>query len=215
MKKFLLIIVIITIPYLLNAQFDNHSVGIKGGVNWTSLRSSPAISQPTWPLQYHFGIQYRLISGKYCGFIVESNYEKFGFQSISNGNIYTRSLDYIQIPFLTHINIGQKLFRFFFELGPFIAFMVKDNIEEGAMGLEQTMAISNIFDYGIAAGLGFEFNTKYGIYIIDGRFNFGLGNIFPSTRGSDFSISSNLGASVSVGYLFPITHDKRDNKLHY
>ena len=183
MKKFLLIIVIITIPYLLNAQFDNHSVGIKGGVNWTSLRSSPAISQPTWPLQYHFGIQYRLISGKYCGFIVESNYE--------------------------------KLFRFFFELGPFIAFMVKDNIEEGAMGLEQTMAISNIFDYGIAAGLGFEFNTKYGIYIIDGRFNFGLGNIFPSTGGSDFSISSNLGASVSVGYLFPITHDKRDNKLHY
>ena len=81
MKKFLLIIVIITIPYLLNAQFDNHSVGIKGGVNWTSLRSSPAISQPTWPLQYHFGIQYRLISGKYCGFIVESNYEKFGFQN--------------------------------------------------------------------------------------------------------------------------------------
>ena len=83
------------------------------------------------------------------------------------------------------------------------------------MANDKPVVVVVIFDYGIAAGLGFEFNTKYGIYIIDGRFNFGLGNIFPSTGGSDFSISSNLGASVSVGYLFPITHDKRDNKLYY
>ena len=214
MKKSILIIVILTIPYLLNAQFDSHSVGIKGGINWTSLRTSPTISQPTWPLQYHIGIQYRLISGKYCGFVVESNYEKFGFQSNTSGEKHTRSLDYIQIPFLTHINIGQKLFRFYFELGPFISFMVNNSVESGASSIEHTLHVSNWFDYGISGGIGFEFNTKYGIYIIDGRFDFGLGNIFPSTAGSDFSISSNLGASVSIGYLFPITHNKRNN-LYY
>ena len=92
--------------------------------------------------------------------------------------------------------------------------MVNNSVESGASSIEHTLPVSNWFDYGISGGIGFEFNTKYGIYIIDGRFDFGLGNIFPSTAGSDFSISSNLGASVSIGYLFPITHLNRNN-LYY
>lgn len=212
MKKAILIIVIISMPYLLNAQFDSHSAGIRGGVNWSSLRSSPTINQPSWPLQYHVGLQYRMITGKYCGFIVETNYNQIGFKSNTDGITSTRNLSYVQIPFLTHINFGQKLFRFFIELGPYISFMVKDNKENGAASIEHTLPINNWFDYGISAGMGFEFNTKYGIYIIDGRFDFGFGNIFPATGGSDFAISSNLVAGVSIGYLFPITHIKRSTK---
>ena len=51
--------------------------------------------------------------------------------------------------------------------------MVNNSVESGASSIEHTLPVSNWFDYGISGGIGFEFNTKYGIYIIDGRFDFG------------------------------------------
>ena len=69
----------------------------------------------------------------------------------------------------------------------------------------QTKPIENIFDYSICGGLGIEFRTpKAGNFILEARYDFGLGNIYHNSKADDFSKSNNQAITVSVAYLFNV-----------
>ena len=140
-----------------------------------------------------------MVSEKYFGIKLELNYTQRGFKD-SEGH---RQLDYIEIPFMTHITFGQKLFRFFIDFGPEISYLLKDT-PCTSNSLQHTSPIQNKFDYGVVGGLGFEFNTKYGIYTIDARYHFGLNNIFGNSATEYFKSSTNQNITLSLAYLFPI-----------
>ena len=115
----------------------------------------------------------RMVSEKFFGIKLELNYAQRGFND-KDGH---RQFDYIELPFMSHITFGQKLFRFFIDLGPEVSYLIKD-YPITSNSLQHSSTIKNKFDYGLVGGLGFEFNTKYGIYTVDARYNFGLNNIF-------------------------------------
>ncbi len=65
------------------------------------------------------------------------------------------------------------------------------------------MDISSRFDYGITAGAGVEFIIRRRNSItLEGRYYYGLGNIFPSSRKDVFSASRGSSIQITLGYLF-------------
>lgn len=204
MKTLLLVVGLYLGTLPLVAQFPEYGIGVRVGTTWSMLMSEPALSQSVLPTTFHAGAQFRMVSEKYFGIIVELNYVQRGFADNNKGVRSHRRLDYIELPFLAHITFGRKLFRYFIDLGPTVSCLLSDTKASPLPDLPQhTMPVKNFVDYGIAAGTGFEFNTRYGIYTIDARYSFGLGNLFSSKPSDAFRSSSNHNITLSLAYLFP------------
>ena len=70
---------------------------------------------------------------------------------------------------------------------------------------QDSLPIQRKFDYGIAAGLGLEYShPKFGHIMLEGRYYYGLGDIFDNSK-RDYFGRSNLGnIVVKLTYLFDI-----------
>ena len=199
MKRIYIIVLFVLSACLAHAQYPKYAVGLRGGTSWSMMLFNPSVSQPSMPMTYHAGAQFRMISEKYCGIKLELNYAQKGFKD-TYGH---RRLDYIELPFMTHITFGQQLFRFFIDLGPEIAYLIQDNIILSD-AQQHSLPAKNRFDYGIVGGLGFELNTRTGIYTIDARYHFGLNNVMGNSASEYFKSSTNQCITLSLAYLFPL-----------
>lgn len=139
---------------------------------------------------------------------------------------YERKITYLQIPIFARLGWGRerKGLQGFFQVGPQIGFMLSEktttNVVPGYEPTEtrashivaqETMPVEKKFDYGIAGGAGIEFSMpKVGHFLLEGRYYFGLGNIFGNTK-SDYFGKSNFGQIViKATYLFDIVKTKND-----
>ena len=133
----------------------------------------------------------------------------------------------------------RKGMQFFFQIGPQVGFFLSEKTdanfdvhdpafnpaidENGRFGpnyrygssrvshvvAQDSMAVENTFDYGIAAGAGLEFShPKLGHFLLEGRYYYGLGNIYGSSK-RDFFARSNFGnIIIKFTYLFDIVRTK-------
>lgn len=78
---------------------------------------------------------------------------------------------------------------------------------------QDTMAVENKFDYGIAVGLGLEYSNRHiGHFMVEGRYYYGLGNLYGATK-RDYFARSNFGNIViKFTYLFDIIRT-RNSKI--
>ena len=138
---------------------------------------------------------------------------------------YSRTVNYIQVPLMAHLAWGreQKGFAFFVNLGPqfgiYMSESTKTNFDfsdrnaadrVNPVCAQDTIAVENKFDYGIAAGAGIEFShPKVGHFLLEGRYYYGLGNIYGDSK-RDYFGSSNFGTiTVKLAYLFDIVRTRR------
>ena len=93
-----------------------------------------------------------------------------------------------------------------FDAGPKLGWYVSDKIsstlpadfgEEGSQysswryTAHHWLPIEKKFDYGIQAGLGYEFKFSKQVSLqLQGRYYFGLGNLWPDSKADDFEQSS-------------------------
>ena len=64
------------------------------------------------------------------------------------------------------------------------------------------MDIENKFDYGIAFGAGVEWDIKhFGRISLEGRYYYGLGNLFGDSKKDEFGKSNNGAIYVKLAYL--------------
>ena len=135
----------------------------------------------------------------------------------------------------------RKGLQFFFQVGPQFGLYLNDKIETnfdvrqtefnpGPTGkpnpdykyktsrvsdvvAQDTMAIENKFDYGIVGGLGLEFShPKVGHFLVEGRFYYGLGNIYGSSKRDYFARSNYNNIVIKFTYLFDIIRT-RNSKI--
>ena len=144
------------------------------------------------------GISVRYTSEKYFGMIcaaqIEANFSQRGWKENfddDTDNSYSRTLNYLEIPFLAHLSWGKETrgLQFFVNLGPQFGFFLSDsekykgnwNIEERPQSIRPVYgkSVEKIFDYGITGGLGLELKTKAGNFFIEGRYYYGLSDIYP------------------------------------
>ena len=120
---------------------------------------------------------------------------------------------------MTHIFFGNQRVKGFFNLGPEINVMLGDGISSNfsyqtagdldyfinnTRHIEQmTMDVNNRFDYGICGGAGMEvnLNAKHSL-LLEGRFYYGLTDVFPNHKTDIFSSSNSMSITVTLGYFY-------------
>ncbi len=207
MRRIVLLVIAIFLVSGISAQRllaePTHYVGVKGGASISFVSFVPTVSQ-SMRYSYVGGFAYRFVSEKYFGIQLEANYAERGWKE-SNSD-YERRLGYIEIPFLSHITFGRKFFKWYFHLGPSISFLVKEGgILESSVYPQQTMGVKSKVDYSIMGGTGFEFHTSAGVWSLEGRYSFGLGDMFSNKAGEAFKASSNQNIYVSLSWMFPLS----------
>jgi len=151
---------------------------------------------------------------------------------------YKRVVDYIQVPVFARLGWGRERrgFQFFFQAGPQLGFYLSekaeynfdldhpnwqnrtshisgpDIVQDGKLYKFSNMyhmPIENKLDYGIAAALGLEFSRSgIGHFLIEGRFYYGLGNIYGSSKRDYFAKSDYQTIYIKAAYLFDIVKSK-------
>ena len=72
------------------------------------------------------------------------------------------------------------------------------------MFAQYDMPIEHKFDYGITAGAGLEINTKVGHFLVEGRYYYGLSDVYGNSKKDVFGRSNNGTIIAKITYLFDI-----------
>lgn len=196
------------------------AIGARAGMSMSQVSFSPSVKQ-LWNNGTAGAVTFRYSEEKIFGVIAELGWQTRGWKENFEDTpfSYSHSLTYLRLPLLTHIYFGAPRFKAFINLGPEFSYMVADKISADfdyrnpasvpdfpiANRMTEQMAtpIKNKFDYGIAGGAGFEFYiSPRNSIVVEGRYYFGLGNIFPAAKADTFSASRNSSIEISLGYNF-------------
>lgn len=226
MRRFISTITVLFIALNISAQIEESrnllEIGVSGGLNLNKAEFQPTIRQKMLN-GINGGICVRYTSEKYfsmiCAAQIEVNFSQRGWEEdFDDGtdNRYSRLLNYIEIPLLAHLSWGKEEngFQFFVNLGPQFGFFISDSEtyegnwkpEERPVSLQPIYGkeVYNKFDYGIAGGAGIELKTKAGNFFIEGRYYYGLADIFNNSKLDDFGRSANQTITARIGYSVPI-----------
>lgn len=147
---------------------------------------------------------------------------------------YSRIVNYIQVPFFARLGWGRERqgLQAYFQVGPQLGFYLDEKTEANFdldhpntadrvshvsgpnIGTTQFsnmyhMPIENKLDYGIAAGLGVELSMRHvGHFLVEGRYYFGLANIYGNTKRDYFAKSNYQNIVIKATYLFDIVKSK-------
>ena len=139
---------------------------------------------------------------------------------------YERHATYLQIPLLARMGWGRERrgVQGFIQVGPQIGIYMNESTTTNIIAgkgtvtprtsnivAQESMPIEKKFDYGITGGAGVEFSIpNAGHILLEGRYYYGLGNIYGNTK-SDYFGKSNYGQIViKMYYLFDIVKTKND-----
>ena len=222
MKKVIaaLTLALAALPLCAETHYKPHIwIGGRAGVSLAQMSFAPSVKQ-SFNMGSQGAVTIRYSEEKIFGLIGELGWVQRGWKENFEEHpfSYSRSLTYINLPILTHIYFGSPRFKGFFNLGPQFCYMISSSTKAdfdyrhtntvvnfpADRQTEQLWAdISNKFDYGICVGAGCEFYVQPRHSIsLEGRFYYGLGNIFPASKADTFSASRNMSIEVSIGYNF-------------
>ena len=215
-KKLLAGIICLLVFQVSFAQQDDFqkewAFGANAGVTLSKVSFYPSIPQEQLS-QISGGATIRYISENHFGIQAELNYSLRGWKektdTLIHRNEYSRSLSYLELPVMTHIyfNLGKKA-RLVLNAGPQLGYCIGEKILEKEVVVSGTaydyydQKIQRPLDYGLVGGMGFELRTNVGSFILDGRYYFGLSDIFNNTKADRFQSSSNQIIGIKLSYLF-------------
>lgn len=208
------------------------SIGGNAGITLCNISFDPTIKQGM--LQGKTGgITARYTCEKYfstvCAIQAEINYAQMGWkENILDKygeplpDTYERHLNYIQVPLFARLSWGKERggLMFVFMAGPQLGFNIGDSEKKSSTWTlnsegnpdrpnnvyqQYGKKPENTFDYGLTGSIGIEFNTKKGQHImVDGRYYYGLADIYKNGKKDPFSRSANTCISVRLTYLFNV-----------
>lgn len=215
---------VIALAALLTLSAETHykphiSIGGRAGVSMAQMSFSPSVKQ-LWNRGTAGAVTFRYTEEKLFGLIAELGWVQRGWkENFEDAPFnYSRSLTYINLPLLTQIYFGSRRFKAFINLGPQVSYLIGSSIKSD-FDYEHPTQVSNFprnrqteqlytdvknkFDYGICASVGGEFyvQPRHSV-LVEARFYYGLGNIYPASKADTFSASRNMSLEFSLGYFF-------------
>lgn len=218
-----------TVQAQIGERRQDLAVGFNGGYTMNQMSFDPSIKQ-AWKGSIGGGLSIRYTCEKYfktlCAIQAELNYARLGWKEVieTSTDTYERDIHYLQMPFLARLGWGyeQKGVMAFFVAGPQIGYCIGENDKRGGDFSEETlnqrpnrvnkqydMPIENKFDYGITAGLGLEYNSRIGHFMLEGRYYFALSDIYKNGKKDVFARSANGTIIIKASYLFDVIRTKR------
>ncbi|MBP3518497.1 MAG: PorT family protein [Parabacteroides sp.] len=190
------------------------SLGASFGTTFSSVSFAPTKVQQKMKMGYTGGLTLRWITEKNLGLQAELNFAQQGWEEKFEEQPqyqYNRTINYVELPILTHIYFGSKRFRAFVNLGPKIGYAFGEKTSENLGGArpnteneQHDMPVEKKFDWGLCGGPGIELRTGIGSFLLEGRYYYALGDIFNSRKEDYFSKSSSQVISAKITYIIPI-----------
>lgn len=193
------------------AQSENPGpkIGIKGGLNFSQFFvDQPTVDDENIKVGLHFGIFTKIPLSNSIAFQPELLYTNVGSKisyGSSAGNLLNVSegevrynLNYIQLPLAFVFNIGPLNLH----AGPYFSYLASANVKNlrtsdltTINSIELNKDNFNSLDYGLLAGLGFDF----GNLTIGARYNYGLREV--AKEGIARDLTNNSKNSVAQLYI--------------
>jgi len=203
------------------------AIGVNGGYMLNRVSFTPTIKQK-WKTGETFGLTIRYTCEKYfsaiCAIQAELNYSNLGWREFieTSPDTYSRDMRYFQMPIFARLGWGRERrgAQFFFQIGPQINYFLSDTEHfsepwEGSprpnnVTQQYGKAVENEFEYGLVGGIGLEVSTSIGHFLLDGRYYYGLSDIFSNGKKDPFGRSANGAIAVKLSYLFDLIRTKGD-----
>ena len=151
-------------------------------------------------------------------------YDDEGNIDTANPLYYKRKITSLQIPVLARLGWGRerKGLQAFIQIGPQIGIFRSESTDTNIIPdrypvkqrsspvvAQEDMPVENKFDYGITGGAGMEFShPKMGHFLVEGRYYFGLGNIYGNSHEDYFAKSNHGTIVIKASWLFDIIKTK-------
>lgn len=234
MKKYRIIVVLLLLASIrcVMAQVGeprrDFSIGLTTGYTMNRMDFSPVIKQRSKNSPM-LGFATRYVCEKYfstvCAVEMEVLYNNLGWQEViedGSNNSYTRDWHFIQMPILMQMGWGRERrgMKFLFEAGPQVGIYLSGEEHKGGSGVWDTSHRpngvvyqygkdpDNRVDYGIAGGVGLEFSSAIGHILLQGRYYYGLGDMYDNSKRGKFGRSANQTLMVKLTYLFDLVRTK-------
>jgi hypothetical protein len=195
------------------------AIGASGGIGFSRVSFVSRVSEKMF-VGLNGGMTARWITEKNLGLQLEINLKQQGwsedFSQIEdvpvNNPVYNRRMTYLDIPLFTHIYFGNKNMRFFVNMGPQIGIFLRESTKENLNGYfipnkpdaQHTLPVSKKVEWGLGGGPGLELRTDVGLFLLEGRYYYGLSDFYSTRHGDAFSKASIQLISVKITYLIPI-----------
>jgi hypothetical protein len=193
------------------------AVGASGGVNFSSVGFSPKV-QESMLTGYGGGLTLRWNTEKSLGLQLELNFKQQGWKENfedpekpeNAGYHFQRRMNYVEIPFMTHIYFGGGQTKIYVNLGPQIGLLLSESTEENLNGAEpqkvnaqHTMLAEKKIEWGLGGGPGLEIRTGMGYFLLEGRYYYALSDFYNTRHQDTFAKASTQLISVKLTYLMP------------
>ncbi len=195
----------------LNAQNNRFSpefyLGATAGATMSSITLVPQYVDKTYLFAGNAGLSLRYINEKHFGIQAELNYFQSGWKDdfgYGSTNTYRREMAFVELPFLMHARIGTKAVNFFLNLGPkFSLYMSEEEFLNSDISYGyHYKALEQPFQWGILGGVGFDVKLKRQSIGLEGRYYYGLSDIFDNAVADDFVTSSLQQISLNLIFYF-------------
>ena len=202
--KRVLAVVLVTLgaTNAIQAQETGASLGIKGGLNMSNLYTQD-VDDENVLMGFNVGLFAELPINSRLALQPEVSFTTKGAE-LQYDNAFAQGtgkfrLNYIEVPLLLKANLTEN---FNVHFGPYAAFLIDSKItnesSDGSYNFEDNIDEDdlNTFDFGVAAGIGFDFDS----FGIGARYNYGLNTVgkertvlgqtytFPDSKNSVLSV---------------------------
>ena len=178
--------------------------GLTQGVNLSKVDFNPADKTVAYMPGYAGGISLTFMSDAHKGIKVEFNYSQRGWVSnLDSTQSYSRRINYLEVPFLSHFSIGNSRFNFIINLGPYVAYYLNETEKMEIIDSEReyyNKEIAKNFDFGLCGGIGPSLAIGRHKIGLEGRYYNSLINLF--TASSEFQYFSTIQQVISVRVFY-------------
>lgn len=190
-KNLLMIVMMLLLSSSLIAQ--SWDFGVKGGLNFASISGDDTSDVDSRTSFYIGGFAEVKLSDKFA-FQPELLYSSQGASSSEDGEDVDLKMDYLTIPMMAKYYVAEN---FSLEMGPQIGFLLSSDFELMGVSVDFKDYMKGV-DFGLNFGLGYEFNK----FVINGRYNVGLSNIWDDEEMFGDVKNQNSVIQIGIGYKF-------------
>lgn len=210
----LILLSLIMISFAGFSQKGRFSLGLTGGYINSNTAFTKGTDQKSLPINSEtFGLVFQHMSSKYAGLQISVQYARKGLSISDSIYWYKREIDYVEIPMMTHFEIGKKNIKLIINLGPQISFAInaKENFSDSINNIQKKGIVSlanatnktKNFQFGLVAGVGVAYQTTHLTFQIEGRFYNSFTNVLTPGIYANFN-NQTIGGYFSLLYNFPV-----------
>ncbi|MBI9067493.1 MAG: PorT family protein [Salinivirgaceae bacterium] len=229
MQKFKILIILIFLSTFSYAQF---SVGVRQGYGMHGLAVLPGVLTQMQVSYWrpNTGLVVTYVNAQNSGLQFELNYAQKGWKEIDDtvpGSYYTKTISYLELPVLSHFEIGSGAVRPTITAGIYVAYKLSETSDSANFSHifelnkkydHYSQKIKDL-DFGIKVGLGLRYNINNKLAVfIEGRYDIDVagGRDIFIDRPNDIEASRLKEMSASIGVVWHlIPQKKNDNSGGY